>query len=137
MFLLVRKTCSIYKDFAQYCHAQNPTDSESSSDSTPESGSKKFLPSPEFEAVKMLSPFDTIKRMSPMLKSQASARSVLRNISAKKKVPDGFIGKLPSTPSGKEFPMRNEIRFPEVMATGMSPKLTKPLPPSTLASTHV
>ncbi len=82
MFLLLRRSCAIYRDFAQYCLAQNIADPSQTQEGTPTATSTKLLPSPELEPLKMLSPFAPIRKMSPLLKSAATeARSVLRNIS--------------------------------------------------------
>lgn len=86
MFLLLRRSCAIYRDFAQYCLAQNIADPSQTQEGTPTATSTKLLPSPELEPLKMLSPFAPIRKMSPLLKSAATeARSVLRNISARRK----------------------------------------------------
>ena len=126
VFLLIRKACSIYKDFAQYCHARNPGEAESSGDSTP---SRRLLPSPELEAMKMLSPFQAIRKMSPLLKSDSNSGSVLRNISSKKGSRLG--AKLPSTPSGRDKP-RNELSFPDVVTAPSTARHIKPMVPSSL-----
>eukprot|EP00826_Nyctotherus_ovalis_P048249 TRINITY_DN5659_c0_g1_i11.p1 TRINITY_DN5659_c0_g1~~TRINITY_DN5659_c0_g1_i11.p1 ORF type:complete len:512 (-),score=140.90 TRINITY_DN5659_c0_g1_i11:1507-3042(-) len=85
MFLLLRRSCIVYKDFAQYCateHIESPSPFTDST--TPVPPVKKLLPSPELGPLKMLSPFASIKKMTPLLKSRANAHTTLMKIAAKK-----------------------------------------------------
>jgi hypothetical protein len=85
MLLLIRRSCILYKDFAQYCATKDIDGSLPSTDFiTPVPPVKKLLPSPELEPLKMLSPFASIKKMTPMLKSRVHAHITLMKIAVKK-----------------------------------------------------
>ena len=75
--------CTVYRDFAQYCitqHIEDPTINEK----TPMIVSKKLLPSPELGPLKMLSPFASIRNITPLIKTREEAHSVLMMIAGKK-----------------------------------------------------
>lgn len=112
MFLLLRRSCIIYKDFAQYCATEHIETPATSADSiTPVPPVKKLLPSPELGPLKMLSPFASIKKMTPLLKSRVNAHTTLMKLAAKKedikkspvkKHDDKTLPKTPSTTEEKK-----------------------------------
>ena len=69
---------------------------------TPVVCSKKLLPSPEVEPLKMLSPFATIKRMTPLFKKKAEAYSLLHKIAGKKE-PAQHISSATRLPNKKDY----------------------------------
>ena len=135
--MLLRKTCRIYNDFIQYCTRQRIT-LPLKSDSLP----KKSLPSPELGPLKMLSPFASIKKMTPLIKTETEAQSMLMQIAAKKRgsIPDikTFPKKLKEQGTfkiEKSKPLMKPVKFTKLKP--ISPKESKKeLIGSPLASTE-
>ena len=83
MFLLFRRSCAIYRDFAQYCQNRHISVPKTTNIS-PSVTSRRLMASPELASLKMLSPFAPMRKMSPLLKNSEDSHSVLLMISAKK-----------------------------------------------------
>jgi len=75
--------CTVYRDFAQFYlspHIKEPT----FTGKTPMASSRKLLPSPELGPLKMLSPFASIRKITPLIKTKQEAISMLNIIAGKK-----------------------------------------------------
>jgi len=69
IFLLLRRQCNAYRDFALYCSAHSLT-KESVKGGTPSPASKKVLASPDLPPATKLSPLSSLHHNSPALFSE-------------------------------------------------------------------